>query len=228
MIFKTDFLIIGNGIAGSLLALEIASHGQVILLCKDDPQEGNNTYYAQGGIAAVLPGNDDTAEKHMADTLMAGDGLCDKNAVSQMVQSAPQIIETLLKYGVVFEKSNCHFKLGREGAHSEKRILFYKDMTGKEIQSKLLSRVKAHPNILFLPYHFAIDLLMERKMSSTPSEGKRCWGAYVYNKRIMKSLPSEPRKHFWLREEQGRSIFILPTLIPQPETALPWPTVPGP
>ena len=182
MIFKTDFLIIGNGIAGSLLALEIASHGQVILLCKDDPQEGNNTYYAQGGIAAVLPGNDDTAEKHMADTLMAGDGLCDKNAVSQMVQSAPQIIETLLKYGVVFEKSNCHFKLGREGAHSEKRILFYKDMTGKEIQSKLLSRVKAHPNILFLPYHFAIDLLMERKMSSTPSEGKRCWGAYVYNK----------------------------------------------
>ena len=196
MIFKTDYLIIGNGIAGSLLALEIASRGQVILICKDGPKEGNNTFYAQGGIAAVLPGSQDTDEKHVNDTLAAGDGLCDRDVVSRMVSCGAPVIETLSRYGVLFEKKGEDYRLSREGAHSENRILFYKDITGREIQGKLLNRVREHPNIIFMPYHFAIDLIMEYKMKSMKSDRKRCWGAYVYDKKNNEVLAIGARKTF--------------------------------
>ena len=196
MIFKTDYLIIGNGIAGSLLDLEVASRGQVILLCKDGPEEGNNTYYAQGGIAAVLPGGQDSEDKHVRDTLTAGDGLCDQDVVSRMVKCAPSVIEALAGHGVLFERSGGHYRLSREGAHSENRILFYKDITGREIQRKLLKKVREHPNIIFMPYHFAIDLIMEYKMRSVKSDRKRCWGAYVYNKQTNEVLAVGARKTF--------------------------------
>ncbi len=182
MLVTTDYLIIGSGIAGGLLAMEMSSMGQVILICKDEPLE-TNTLYAQGGIAAVVDKSDDSFEMHYNDTLIAGDGLCDEKVVMDIISSAPYAVESLEKYGVEFDGKAGKYLLGREGAHQKNRILFHRDCTGREIQNQLYKSIKNNPNIILMHHCCAIDLIMEYKLSSMDSDAKRCWGAYVFDRK---------------------------------------------
>ena len=129
---QVDFLVIGSGIAGLSFALKVAPYGKVCILTKGDASEGS-TKYAQGGIAAVMY-DTDSFDKHIADTLVAGDGICDRNVVEMTIREAPQRIEELVRYGVEFDKSKGgKFDLHREGGNSEFRILHPKDNTRAEL-----------------------------------------------------------------------------------------------
>ena len=147
MIRKFDFLVIGSGIAGMSFALKVAHKGSVALICKAGLEEAN-TYFAQGGIASVTNLKVDNFEKHIHDTMVAGDWISDHAAVEKVVRNAPAQIEQLIKWGVNFDKNEKgEFDLHREGGHSEFRILHHKDNTGAEIQTSLIEEVKSHPNI---------------------------------------------------------------------------------
>src|SRR5215470_10932319 len=163
MVHRYDFLVIGSGIAGLSYALKMANKGNVALLCKTTLEE-TNTFYAQGGIASVtLPWDD--FEKHINDTLIAGDDLCNRNVVEKVVREAPQQIEELIRWGVDFDKdSKGAFSLHKEGGHSEFRILHHKDNTGQEIQKSLINAVKHHPNIIVFDHHFAIEILTQHHL----------------------------------------------------------------
>ena len=134
MVRKFDFLVIGSGIAGMSFALKVAHKGSVALICKAGLEEAN-TYYAQGGIASVTNLKVDNFEKHIHDTMVAGDWISDPAAVEKVICNAPSQIEELIKWGVNFDKKdNGEFDLHKEGGHSEFRILHHKDNTGFEIQ----------------------------------------------------------------------------------------------
>ena len=155
MVHKFDFLVIGSGIAGMSFALKVADKGRVAVICKTTLEEAN-TFYAQGGIASVTAPIDDF-EKHIKDTLIAGDNCSDKIVVEKVVKEAPAQIAELIKWGVDFDKDDKgNFDLHKEGGHSEFRILHHKDTTGAEIQKSLIDRVKGHPNIRVFDHHFAI------------------------------------------------------------------------
>jgi L-aspartate oxidase len=180
---RFDYLVIGSGLGGLSYALKVADHGSVCLITKTDLEE-TNTRYAQGGIAAVTY-EPDTVEKHVKDTLIAGDGLCNEEVVRLVVKEAPLQIRELIQWGTKFDKeSNGKYDLAREGGHSEHRILHHKDNTGEEIQLTLSRRVRNHPNIELLENHFAIDLITQHhfgeliKRHMTDIE---CYGAYVLN-----------------------------------------------
>lgn len=178
MMIKSDFLVIGSGAAGLSFALRAAEHGKVIVLCKDDPLVSSSAK-AQGGIAAVTDKND-TFEEHVADTLDAGAGLCDENAVRTIVTEAPEAIRELLSWGVDFDtEKDGEFELGREGGHGKRRILHAKDTTGLEISTKLLHCAQAHPNITLLDHRIAIDLITTAKLGCVTED--RVLGAYVLN-----------------------------------------------
>ena len=185
---KFDFLVIGSGIAGMSFALKVAGKGKVALICKTTLDE-TNTYYAQGGIASVTAGVDDF-EKHIQDTIIAGDGLCDHAVVEKIITNAPRQIQQLIDWGVDFDKSeNGQFDLHREGGHSEHRILHHKDNTGAEIQERLVERIKNHSNISVFENHFAIEILTQHNLGEivtrhTPNI--ECYGAYVLNQRSRK------------------------------------------
>ncbi|MFC2081352.1 L-aspartate oxidase [Bacteroidota bacterium] len=176
-----DFLVIGTGLAGLSFALKAAEHGKVCVVTKASLEE-TNTQYAQGGIAAVTY-EPDSYEKHISDTLIAGDGLCDEEVVRQVVKDAPAQIEELIRWGASFDrKSNGEFDLAREGGHSENRILHHKDNTGAEIQKKLSDQARKHKNIEILSNHFAVDLITQHHMGSLVrryNDNIRCFGAYV-------------------------------------------------
>ena len=185
MVYKFDFLVIGSGIAGLSYALKVADKGQVALLCKTTLEEAN-TFYAQGGIASVtLPWDD--FEKHVQDTLIAGDGICDKQVVEKVVREAPLQIEELIRWGVDFDKNQTGgFDLHKEGGHSEFRILHHKDTTGKEIQLSLINAVKKHPQIQVFDYHFAIEILTQHHLGEKVTKDTpniECYGAYALNER---------------------------------------------
>jgi L-aspartate oxidase len=179
----TDFLIIGSGIAGLSFALKVANVGKVLIVTKSDSSE-SNTKYAQGGIAAVVSPRD-SFEKHIQDTLIAGDGLCDEEVVRTVVSEAPERIKELTFWGAQFDKEpNGNFDLGMEGGHSEKRILHRKDATGLEIEQALLRRVSEHKNITILDDYFVVDIITQHHLgqyvnSSTPDI--TCYGAYALN-----------------------------------------------
>lgn len=183
MIIKKDFLIIGSGIAGLSYALKVADMGKVLLISKTDLDE-NNSRYAQGGIAAVTSAPDNY-EKHIKDTLVCGDGFCEREVVEMVVQEAPGRIQELIDYGVAFDKKeNGEYDLAREGGHTEHRILHHKDSTGLSIQETLLQRVREHKNIETREHWFAIDLLTQHhlgKMVKRSHEETECYGAYVLN-----------------------------------------------
>lgn len=185
---KFDFLVIGSGIAGITFALKAAKFGKVALLCKTTLSE-SNTSFAQGGIATVMY-EPDNFEKHIEDTLIAGDGHCDLAAVEKVIREAPAAIEDLLSFGVDFDKQkNGHFDLHREGGHSEFRILHHKDNTGFEIQESLVRQVKAHPEIEVFEHHFAIEILTQHHLGEwithhTPNI--ECYGAYVLDQQTNK------------------------------------------
>lgn len=173
---KTDFLVIGSGIAGLSFALEVARHGTVTVVTKKTKAD-SNTNYAQGGIAAVVSAMD-SVERHIRDTLNAGYGLCREEVVRMVATEGPQAIRRLVDWGVHFsKKTNDEFDLTREGGHSERRVLHYKDTTGAEIERALLEAIRREPNIRVLEHHFAVDLVTNRK------EPLRCLGAYTLDQK---------------------------------------------
>jgi len=178
--YKSDFLVIGSGLAGLFFSLKAAEYGKVIIVTKDKMMEAN-TRYAQGGIASVMNLDNDSFENHISDTLIAGDGLCNEEAVELMVKDAPNLINELIDFGVRFTKKEDGLDLGREGGHSNNRIVHTVDATGYEVESVMLKRVKDHPNITILEYHFAMDLLTEHHLGRkvTTTSETQCFGAYV-------------------------------------------------
>jgi L-aspartate oxidase len=183
MVKKTDFLVIGSGIAGLSFALKAAEYGKVCLVSKVCLEE-TNTKYAQGGIASVMY-HPDTFEKHVRDTISAGHGFCDEEVVRMVVSEAPDRIKELVELGVNFDrKSNGEYDLAKEGGHTEHRILHHKDNTGEEIQSALIQRIKENRNIEIFEYHFAIDLLTQHHMGEMVKRSRddiKCYGSYVFD-----------------------------------------------
>lgn len=182
---KYDFLVIGSGIAGLSFALKVASHGRVCIITKQKIEE-TNTSYAQGGISSVTYQPDDF-EKHVADTLNAGDGVCDEKVVRKVVTEAPEQIKHLLEWGTRFDKTkDGKFDLHREGGHSENRILHHKDNTGFEIQRALGTAVKNNPNIDLLEDHFAVEIITQHHLGEIVNRWRKdieCYGAYVLNRK---------------------------------------------
>ena len=169
----TDCLVIGGGVAGLRCALEAAKAGQVHVLVKDKLEE-SNTYYAQGGIAAVLREDDDFVG-HIEDTLQTGCGLCDREVVELVVKNAPEQIKQLLEWSVPFDKEGNELAVGREGGHGRARVVHaLGDATGKAVASGLIEQVKQHPSIKVFENCFAIDLL---------TNGQACEGAFTYHRR---------------------------------------------
>lgn len=182
---ETDFLVIGAGIAGLSFALKAAKVGKVTIICKGELVDSNTTW-AQGGISAVLDktlrSDGDTEEKHILDTLDAGAGLCNEQVVRTLVEEGNNTIIDLVENGVNFDKEGERYQLGREGGHSERRILHAKDTTGKEIADSLISSVKEEENIQILEHHYAVDLITSTRLGSVTDD--RVLGAYVLNKAI--------------------------------------------
>src|ERR1044071_7591553 len=157
---ETDFLVIGAGVAGLRAAVELASAGRVIVLAKREVTD-SATQYAQGGIAAAL-GDEDEIGLHLQDTLNAGDGLCDPDAVKVLVEEGPGRIEELIQWGTEFDRDGTKLAFGREGAHSRNRILHaHGDSTGREIQRALYSKAKTLPQISVHEFAFSTDLFIE-------------------------------------------------------------------
>ena len=155
----TSVLIIGSGAAGLSLALKVSGYADVTVITKKRSID-SNTYYAQGGIASVMDDND-SFDLHVADTLNAGQGLCDRKAVEMMVREGPERIRELIALGIEFDRDakKGSFELGREGGHSLSRILHYGDMTGKVLEEGLIAALKKKENVRILQNHLAVDLL---------------------------------------------------------------------
>lgn len=181
MLFISDFLVVGSGIAGLSYALKAAEHGTVHIITKKNSAE-SNTNYAQGGIAAVFDVND-SFENHINDTLISGDGLCHLDAVEVLVKEGPERVRDLIEFGVNFSQKNGEAELVKEGGHSFSRILHAQDLTGKEIERALLSSAMNHPNIAIFEHRQAIDLITQHHLKSVifSEEPITCYGAYVLN-----------------------------------------------
>ncbi|MBK9294620.1 MAG: L-aspartate oxidase [Oligoflexia bacterium] len=170
MAVKTDFLVVGSGLAGLFFALKAARFGEVVVLAKDSVSS-TSTSMAQGGIASVTS-RDDSFDNHIQDTLLAGAGLCKKDIVEMCVGQAPDRIQDLINFGVNFDKTSQGFELTREGGHSHRRILHSFDQTGLAIQNALISACKKNPKIKILENQMAVDLILSKDKSS-------CIGSYV-------------------------------------------------
>ncbi len=184
MVRKFDFLVIGSGIAGMSFALKVAQKGSVALICKAGLEEAN-TFFAQGGIATVTNLKIDNFEKHIHDTMVAGDWISDPAAVEKVVKNGPSQIQELIKWGVDFDKNeNGEFDLHKEGGHSEFRILHHKDNTGAEIQTSLIETVKQNPNITIFTNFYAVEIITQHHLGiivNRRTQGIKCYGAYVLN-----------------------------------------------
>jgi L-aspartate oxidase len=174
-----DVLIIGSGAAGLSLALKLADHCRIAVLAKFALTEGS-TFYAQGGISAVLD-KDDSLESHIEDTLDAGAGLCDQDIVRLTVSHGKQSIDWLRQQGVIFTEEESvagekKLHLNREGGHSHRRVVHATDATGKALSLSLIERASEHPNLTLLHHHNVIDLITTNKLGLA---GREVVGAYV-------------------------------------------------
>jgi L-aspartate oxidase len=185
MRFKVDFLVIGSGIAGLSYALKVAEYGKVCILTKSDASECS-TKYAQGGIAAVMYDND-SYEKHINDTLIAGAGLCDFESVKITITESTDRIKELIDWGTNFDKKQTGvYDLAKEGGHSEYRILHHRDNTGFEIERALLEKVRSHPNVIIKENQYTIDIITQHHLGQEVNKRRediRCYGAYVLDKK---------------------------------------------
>jgi L-aspartate oxidase len=197
---KTDFLVLGSGIAGLSFAIKAAELGTVAIVTKKEKFE-SNTNYAQGGIAAVHD-RMDSFEEHIRDTLACGDGLCHDDVVRFVVAEGPDRIAELVHWGVEFTRAGDDtsvYDLGQEGGHSKRRVLHARDLTGREIERALIDKTGDRKNIRIYENHIAIDLIMKSTLTGRKGTNRdQCLGAYVFDIQRKEVLP--------------------------PATALPWPT----
>lgn len=173
----TNYLIIGSGVAGLTFAIKIADrfpNRKITIITKSNEDE-SNTKYAQGGIAIVTDETEDSYKKHIEDTLICGDGLCDPSVVEMVVTEGPKRLKELIKWGAKFDKNTKgHFDLGKEGGHSQNRVVHHKDQTGHEIERAILAQVHQKENITVLDHHFALDLI---------TQNNSCFGAYALDEK---------------------------------------------
>ena len=184
---QTDFLVIGSGIAGLTYSLKVATRfpdKKVTVITKAQTDE-TNTKYAQGGIAGVTDFENDSFEKHINDTLIAGDGLCNEKTVEIVVREGVDRIQEIINWGAEFDKqADGDYSLGKEGGHSEFRILHYKDITGREMERALVERVMKQENIDIIKHCFVIDIITQHHLGylvtkATPNI--ECYGVYAFN-----------------------------------------------
>lgn len=210
-------------------ALKVAHKGSVALICKAGLEEAN-TYYAQGGIASVTNLKVDNFEKHIHDTMVAGDWISDPAAVEKVICNAPSQIEELIKWGVNFDKKdNGEFDLHKEGGHSEFRILHHKDNTGAEIQTSLIEEVKRHPNITVFSNFYAVEIITQHHLGiivTRHTPGIKCFGAYVLNEKQERWIHSFLKSPSWPLEDVKRFIPTPPIHWLLQATVLPWYIVP--
>jgi L-aspartate oxidase len=184
---ETDFLVIGSGVAGLWFALKAAEHGRVFVVTKASEAEESNSRYAQGGIAAVWT-EDDDFDHHIRDTLVAGAGLCRRDAVEVTVREGPQRVRDLIDAGAKFTRNagDDDYSLHREGGHSHRRILHADDLTGAEMVRALYAACQEHPNITFKQDMLAVDLLtaggLARRRNEIPPEDDEVLGAYFLDR----------------------------------------------
>ncbi len=184
---QTDFLVIGSGIGGLTYALKVAEacpDKRITILTKAKSDE-TNTKYAQGGVAGVMDMDHDSFEKHIEDTLIAGDGLCNRHIVEIVVKEGVDRIKEIIEWGAKFDKDKeGEYTLGKEGGHSEFRILHHKDVTGREMERTLLAAIKKKPNINLITHCFVIDIITQHHLGFLVTKATpdiECYGVYVIN-----------------------------------------------
>jgi L-aspartate oxidase len=184
---QTDFLVIGSGIAGLSYALKVAERfpdKKVLVMTKAAADE-TNTKYAQGGIAVVNDLENDSYEKHIDDTLVAGDGLCNEKVVEIVVKEGPERVNDIIEWGARFDREkDGEYKRGREGGHSEFRILHHKDITGWEMERALLDAVSKQKNVELIKHCFVIDIITQHHLGFLVTKATpdiECYGVYVLN-----------------------------------------------
>lgn len=189
---QTDFLVIGSGIAGLTYALKTAEDcpDKTITILTKAVSEETNTKYAQGGVAGVMDFDNDSFEKHIEDTLIAGDGLCNPAVVEIVVKEGVDRINEIIEWGAHFDKDQGgDYALGKEGGHSEFRILHHKDVTGKEMERALLAAIAQKPNIKLISHCFVVDLITQHHLGFLVTKATpdiECFGVYVINMQTKK------------------------------------------